>query len=32
MAEVRSYRLRVAEVIQETADACSLVFENAPFA
>ncbi len=32
MAEVRSYRLRVAEVIQETADACSLVFESAPFA
>jgi 3-ketosteroid 9alpha-monooxygenase subunit B len=31
MAEVRSYRLRVAEVIPETADACSLVFEDAPF-
>ena len=31
MAEVRSYRLRVAEVIPETADSCSLVFEDAPF-
>ncbi len=29
MAE--SYRLRVAEVIPETADSCSLVFEDAPF-
>lgn len=27
MAEQRSYRLRVAEVVRETADACSLVFE-----
>lgn len=31
MTEVRSYRLRVAEVVPETADACSLVFEDAPF-
>jgi 3-ketosteroid 9alpha-monooxygenase subunit B len=28
MSSVRSYRLRVAEVVPETADACSLVFDN----
>ena len=28
MSEVRSYRLRVAEVVTETADACSLVFDS----
>ncbi|HEU5109433.1 MAG TPA: FAD-binding oxidoreductase, partial [Micromonosporaceae bacterium] len=31
MAEPESYRLTVAEVITETAQACSLVFEPAPF-
>lgn len=31
MSEVRSYRLRVAEVVPETADACSLVFDSPGF-
>jgi 3-ketosteroid 9alpha-monooxygenase subunit B len=31
MSEVRSYRLRVAEVVPETADACSLVFDPPGF-
>lgn len=31
MSEVRSYRLRVAEVVPETADACSIVFDSPGF-
>jgi 3-ketosteroid 9alpha-monooxygenase subunit B len=31
MSQVRSYRLRVAEVVPETADACSLVFDSPGF-
>jgi 3-ketosteroid 9alpha-monooxygenase subunit B len=31
MSEVRSFRLRVAEVVPETADACSLVFDSPGF-
>jgi 3-ketosteroid 9alpha-monooxygenase subunit B len=31
MSSVRSYRLRVAEVVPETADACSLVFDSPGF-
>jgi 3-ketosteroid 9alpha-monooxygenase subunit B len=31
MNEVRSYRLRVAEVVPETADACSIVFDSPGF-
>jgi 3-ketosteroid 9alpha-monooxygenase subunit B len=31
MSEVRSYRLRVTEVVAETADACSLVFPSPGF-
>ncbi|MFL6119440.1 2Fe-2S iron-sulfur cluster-binding protein [Actinophytocola sp.] len=31
MSEVRSYRLRVADVVPETADACSLVFDSPGF-
>ena len=31
MAEQRRYRLTVAEVVAETEDASSLVFEPAPF-
>jgi 3-ketosteroid 9alpha-monooxygenase subunit B len=31
VSEVRSYRLRVAEVVPETADACSLVFDSPGF-
>jgi 3-ketosteroid 9alpha-monooxygenase subunit B len=30
-SDVRSYRLRVAEVVPETADACSLVFDSPGF-
>ncbi|TDV52385.1 ferredoxin--NADP reductase [Actinophytocola oryzae] len=31
MSEARSYRLRVAEVVTETADACSIVFDSPGF-
>jgi 3-ketosteroid 9alpha-monooxygenase subunit B len=31
MSEMRSYRLRVADVVPETADACSLVFDSPGF-
>jgi 3-ketosteroid 9alpha-monooxygenase subunit B len=31
MSEVRSYRLRVSEVVPETADACSIVFDSPGF-
>jgi 3-ketosteroid 9alpha-monooxygenase subunit B len=31
MSSVRSYRLRVAEVVPETADACSIVFDSPDF-
>lgn len=31
MSEVRSYRLRVTEVVPETADACSIVFDSPGF-